>query len=67
MNERNHYSTDQRVYKVMEQGAKLEEAINMAAWTHNTNVNRLGFDPMSLVTRKAVIFPGISNANVATE
>ena len=39
----------------------------MAAWTHNTNVNRLGFDPLSLVTGKAVVFPGVSAGDIATE
>ena len=39
----------------------------MAAWTHNTNVNRLGFDPMTLVTGKAVVFPGISGGDPGTE
>ena len=67
MNERNHYSADQVVNKLMEEGVSLEDAVDMAAWTHNTNVNRLGFDPLSLVTGKAVVFPGISSADVATE
>ena len=35
--------------------------------THNTNTNILGYDPMSLVTGKAVTFPGISTGNIATE
>ena len=41
--------------------------MDMAAWTHNTNVNRMGYDPMLLVTGKSVIFPRISSADVATE
>ena len=69
MNERNHYSADFVVRKIMDQDDKmtLEEAVNLASWTHNTNVNRFGYDPMTLVTGKSVTFPGISNGNVATE
>ena len=39
----------------------------MVSWTHNTNTNVLGYDPLSLVTGKAVTFPGISLGNIATE
>jgi hypothetical protein len=45
----------------------LKKAVEMAAWTHNTNTNILGYDPLSLVTGKSVHFPGISTGNVATE
>ena len=69
LNERNHYSADIVVKKIMETDRKinLQTAVNMAAWTHNTNVNVLGFEPMRLVTGKSVMFPGISVGNVATE
>ena len=58
MNERNHYIADIVVKKIMEVDKKisLEQAVEMAAWTPNTNVNRLGFDPLSLVTGRAVCF-----------
>ena len=39
----------------------------MASWTHNMNVNVLGYSPLQLVTGKNVIFPGITTGNVATE
>ena len=45
----------------------LQKAVHMVAWTHNTNTNILGYDPMSLVTGKSVTFPGISTGNIATE
>ena len=45
----------------------LQDAVNMSAWTHNTNVNTLGFTPLQLVTGKNVVFPGISTGNIATE
>ena len=43
----------------------LQQVVNMAVWTHNTNINRLGFDPLTLVTGKAVVFPGISDGDIA--
>ena len=46
---------------------KLSSAVNLAAWAHNTNVNVLGYDPMSLVTGKAVSFPGVTTVTVATD
>ena len=50
-----------------EQKISLQEAVDMAAWTHNLNVNILGFTPLQLATGKNVIFPGISTANEASE
>ncbi len=40
----------------------------MASWTHNTNVNVLGFQPLSLqlVTGKSVMIPGLTIGNMAT-
>ena len=69
MNKRNHYSCDVVVKKIMEEEKKisLQEAVDMAAWTHNYNVNIHGFTPLQLATGKNVIFPGISTANEASE
>ena len=67
MNKRNHYIADIAIRKLMEEGVDLEKAVDIAAWTHNTNMNKLGYDPLSLVTGKAVIFPGILSADIATE
>ena len=41
INERNHYNCDVIVKKIMEEDKKvgLGEAVDMASWTHNTNVN----------------------------
>ena len=64
MNERNPYSTYVVVKKLIEEGVDLEKAVDMAAWTHNTNVNKLGFYPLSLVTGKAVMFPGVSKYSI---
>ena len=48
VNERNHYSCDVHMKRVMEVDKKigLQEAVMMAAWTHNTNVNVLGYSPL---------------------
>ena len=61
LNERNHYSCDTVVSKMMEDDKKttLQEACNTAAWTHNTNKSRKGFLPLQIATGKAVTFPGI--------
>ena len=69
INERNHASADTVVKKMMEsdKNLTLSSAVNLASWAHNTNVNVLGFDPMSLVTGKSVSYPGISMGNLATD
>ena len=35
-----------------DKSVKLQEAVDMAAWTHNLNVNTFGFTPLQLVTGK---------------
>ena len=45
----------------------LQEAVDMVAWTHNSNVNKLRFTPLQLVMGKNIVFPGISTGNIATE
>ena len=46
---------------------KLQTSVNMASWTHNTNVNVLGYLPLQLVTGKSIVLPGLNNGNVVTE
>ena len=69
VNERNHYSCNVIVKKIMEEDRKisLQEAVNMASWTHNTNVNVLGYTPLQLVTSKNVVFPGMTTGTPATD
>ena len=69
INEHNHYSCDIIVKKIMDGDTKisLQDAVNMASWTHNTNVNVLGYSPLQLVMGKNVIFPGLTTGNVVTE
>ena len=46
----------------------LTDWLNKAeSWTQNTNVNKLGFIPFQLVTRKACNMPGLTLGNVARE
>ena len=44
----------------------LISAVAMAGWTHNTNVNHLGFSPLQLVTGKSVTIPGVTFETPAT-
>ena len=41
--------------------------IKTAAWMHNTNVNRAGYSPLTLVTGKAVNIPGLTMRNEGSE
>ena len=65
VNEINHYSCDVIVRKIMEEDKKLQlqDAVNMASWTHNTNVNVLGYSPLQLVTGKSVLFARFVTGN----
>ena len=45
----------------------LGEAVDMASWMHNTNVNVLGFQPMQLMTGKSVMIPGLTIGNIAMD
>ena len=39
----------------------------MASWTHNTNVNVKGFQPLQLMTGKCLMIPGLTMGNLATD
>ena len=67
LNERNHYSADRIVRKLMNEGVLLELAVSRACWTHNTNIMVNGYNPLTLMTGKSVVIPGISTGNIATE
>ena len=62
INERNHYNCDVIVRKIMEEDKKvgLGEAVDMASWTHNTNVIILWFQPLQLMTGKSVMIHGLT-------
>ena len=68
INERNHASTDITIKKLMEEHkAPLTDSLVKAAWTHNTLINKLGYSPLQLVTGQAVMIPGLTTGNEATE
>merc|ERR1712055_295427 len=69
INEHNHYSCDVVVKKIQEENKKipLQEAVSMASWTHNTNLNIHGFSHLQLVTGKNIVLPGLSNGDMTTE
>merc|ERR1712243_1694 len=54
--ERNHALCDLTIKKLMQDKnvGTLDVLVKTAAWTHNTNVNRAGYSPLTLVTGKAV-------------
>ena len=47
--------------------ALSDSLVKVAAWTHNTSVNRLGYSPLQLVTGQAVMVPGLTTGNEATK
>ena len=67
--ERNHYNCDVIVKKIIDEVKKvgLGEAVDMASWTHNPNVNVLGFQPLPLVTGKSLMIPGLTMGDMATD
>merc|ERR1712115_667415 len=69
INERNHYNCDVIVRKIIDEVKKvgLGEAVDMASWIHNPNVNVLGFQPLPLVTGKSLMIPGMTMGDMATD
>ena len=69
INERNHGICDVIVKKALEtdRTLTLQEAVNIASWSHNTNVNRLGYSPMQLQLGKAVTLPGFTEGSIVTD
>merc|ERR1711873_74570 len=41
--------------------------VKTAAWTHNTNIDRAGYTPLTLATGKAVTIPGLTMGNKGSE
>ena len=41
--------------------------VKAASWNHNISINKLGYSPLQLATEKAVIIPGLTIGNLATE
>merc|ERR1711867_322343 len=49
LNERNPYSADRIVRKLIDEGVSLELAVSRACWTHNTNIMVSGYNPLTKV------------------
>ena len=49
-NERNHYSVDITIDKLLEENKKmsLEDALSHAVYAHNMQINRKGFSPIQM-------------------
>ena len=69
LNKRNQASADITIKKLMyEYKTPLTDLlVKVAAWTHNTSVNKLKYSPLQLVTGQAVLIPEITTGNLATE
>ena len=44
-----------------------DSLVKAAAWTHNTNLNKLGYTPLQLVKGKSYVLLGLTMGNEATE
>ena len=49
----------------MDEGVLLELAVSRACWTNNTNIMVNSYNPLTLMTGKSVVIPGISIGNIA--
>lgn len=66
MNERNHAVCDIIVKKLRSTRTDidLDTAVAMAQWCHNTNLNRLGYTPLFLLTGSSVVLPTFTNGSI---
>ena len=55
----NHHSCDMIVGKLLDENPKmnLQEAVNQAAWVHNTNITRSGAVPFIVMTGQIPKYP----------
>ena len=62
-------SANLTIKKVIEEKktALNDSLVKVAAWMHNTSVNKLGYTPLQLVTGKSVTLPGLTTGNESTE
>ena len=67
-NERNHYSCDMTIQKLLAENPrmKLSEALSHATFAHNVQINKKGFSPMQLTFGRQGIVPGITDGNPAS-
>ena len=69
INERNHAVADIIMGKVKEGDKSLtdQQAVNIASWSHNTNVNKLGYTPLQLQVGKSIGLPGFTEGTIVTD
>lgn len=62
-NERNHYTCDRTIKKLMEDDPKmtLVEAVRQAVYVHNLQINKSGFSPRQLTFGRQGVIPGITD------
>ena len=67
-NERNHFTCDKTIDKLMEddESLKLEDAVRKAVYVHNLQVTRRGFSPRQIVFGHQGVVPGISEGTPAS-
>ena len=67
-NERNHYTCDVTVDKLLSEDPKmtLQEALSHAIYAHNVQINKKGFSPMQLTLGRQGVIPGITDGNPAS-
>ena len=67
-NERNHYTCDVIIDKLMEEDPKLtlDEAVSHAVNSKNMQITRKGFSPRQLMFGKQGVIPGITDGNPAS-
>ena len=67
-NERNHYTCDVIIDKLMEEDSKLtlEDAVSHAVDAKNMQITRKGFSPRQLMFGKQGVVPGITEGNPAS-
>ena len=60
INKRNHASADKAVERYLMDNPRsgLQEAVNVGAWTHNTNTTKEGFVPYRVMFGYDPSFPG---------
>ena len=67
-NERNHYSVDLTIDKLLEENNKmsLEDALSHAVYAHNMQINKKGFSPIQMTFGRQGVIPGITDGNPAS-
>ena len=67
-NEREHFTCDMTIDKLMEEDhkIKLEDAVRLAVYAKNMQINGTGFRPRQLMYGRQGIIPGISDGNPAS-